>query len=96
MERAADDDRTTPAPGDFRASGGEPPVRRSAARWGRAAVRLVAALLAAPVAAVAGLVFAALLPICGIATISEGIAKAAWRFVREMLERRPHPRTHRI
>jgi hypothetical protein len=47
-------------------------------------------------AALAGLVFAVLLPICGIATISEGIAKASWRFVRETFTHLPSRQAHRI
>ncbi len=96
MENAADEGRTTFAAGTPRSPGGEPAVRRSAARVGAIAVRLVAAAVAALAAAMAGLVFAALLPICGIATISEGISKTAWRFVRETFEHLPHPRARRI
>lgn len=56
-------------------------------------LRLIVAPLAAIAAVVGGLLFAVLLPICGIATISEGIAKASWRFLRgTMAHLPPHAR----
>ena len=82
--------RTSFAPGGHRPAEKEPPVRRPAAQFAEAVVRLIVAPFAAVAAALAGLLFAALLPICGIATISEGIAKTAWRFVRETLAHLPH------
>jgi hypothetical protein len=82
----------TQAPSD----GGTEPVRQSAARLGAALARLLLAPLALLAAAAAGLLFAVLLPICGIATIAEGIAKASWRFVRETFARLPHPPARRI
>jgi hypothetical protein len=61
-----------------------------------AVVRLIVAPFALVAAALAGLVFAALLPICGIATICESFAKAAWRFVRDGFSREPHLPPRRI
>jgi hypothetical protein len=72
------------------------PVRPSAATFGARALRLIVAPLALAAAALGGLVFAVLLPICGIATISEGIAKASWRFVREAFGPVPHRPARRI
>jgi uncharacterized membrane protein len=46
-------------------------------------VKLVVAPLIAVGAVVAGLGYVILLPVCGIATILESVAKLAWRFVRE-------------
>jgi hypothetical protein len=86
--------RSTFADGGDRSPADAAPVRRSAARIAAIAVRLIAPVAAA-VAALAGLLFAALLPICGIATICEGIALTSWRFVRESvahLAHRPAPR----
>lgn len=71
-----------PPPG---AGGAEGPVRRSAARRAVSIVRLAAAPFAVLLAALAGLVFVVLLPVCGIASIAEGMAKASWAFVREVL-----------
>lgn len=65
------------------------PVRPSAARRGAWLLRLVLAPFAAVTAAAAGLVFVVLLPICGIATIAEGIAKASWQLVRDALTHAP-------
>jgi hypothetical protein len=75
------------------AEGAGAPARQSSAPAGAIALRLIVAPLAAIAAAVAGLLFAVLLPICGIATISEGIAKASWRFLRDtMAHLAPHAR----
>jgi hypothetical protein len=54
------------------------PVAGAAAR----VVRLLAAPLAALGALVAGALFVILLPVCGIASIAQGIAFACWRFLR--------------
>ena len=59
-------------------------------------LRLIVAPLAAIAAGLAGLLFALLLPICGIASIAEGIAKTSWRFVRDTLAHLPRRRAHRI
>jgi hypothetical protein len=57
-------------------------MRQSAAPFLTTILRLIVAPFALAAAALAGIVFVVLLPICGIATVSEGIAKASWRFVR--------------
>ncbi len=64
-------------------------MRQSAAPFVTRTLRLIVAPFAAAAAALAGLVFVVLLPICGIATVSEGIAKASWRFVRGAFARAP-------
>jgi hypothetical protein len=50
-------------------------------------------MLLAPVAlafaAIAGVLVAILLPVCGIATIAEAVAKGGWAFVRGSLPQRP-------
>jgi hypothetical protein len=58
------------------------PQRPAAARAFARAVRIALAPFAALAAAVAGLVFLVLLPICGIATLAEGFARACWSAVR--------------
>jgi hypothetical protein len=45
----------------------------------RALAQIALAPLAALAAAAAGLVFVVLLPICGIASLAEGCARACWR-----------------
>lgn len=96
MLRPDDQGRTTFARDVDGARGGSAPVRQSAARPARIALRLIAAPIVCVAAALAGLVFAVLLPICGIATICEGIAKASWRFVRETFTHLPSRQAHRI
>ncbi len=96
MFRPDDQGRTTFARDEDSARGGSAPMRQSAARQARIALRLIAAPIVCAAAALAGLVFAVLLPICGIATISEGIAKASWRFVRETFTFLPRRQAHRI
>ncbi len=96
MPRQDVQSRTTFAEGDEALSAAAVPLRHSAASLVARALRLIVAPLALAAAALGGLVFAVLLPICGIATISEGIAKAAWRFVRETLGHVPHRPPHRI
>jgi hypothetical protein len=59
-------------------------------------LRLIVAPFAVVAAAVAGLLFAVLLPICGIATICEGIAKTSWRFLRQPFSHLPHSPPRRI
>lgn len=96
MLRDDDEGRTSFAGG---ADAGAPrgaPVRRTAARWTTWVVRLIVAPLAGVAGAIAGLMFAVLLPICGIATICEGIAKASWRFARDAFQHVPHPPARRI
>jgi hypothetical protein len=88
--------RTTFA-GDAPSSAAAPSsMRRSAARLAAVALRLIVAPFAAAAAALAGLAFAVLLPICGIATICEGIAKASWRLARDAFARRPHLPARRV
>lgn len=96
MLRQSAHGRTTFAglPGDVSARRAR--VRRSATRATAILLRLIVAPFAAAAAVLAGLVFAVLLPICGIATISEGIARASWRFVRESLGHLTHPSARRI
>lgn len=53
-------------------------VRRGGARFLIVLARLAVAPLAAIVAAIAGAVFLVLLPICGIATLAEGVARSCW------------------
>ncbi len=65
------------------AGGAEGPVRRSATARAASVVRLAAAPFAALAAALGGLVFVVLLPICGIASIAEAVAKVSWAFVRD-------------
>ncbi len=96
MARPQIEPRTTFAAEGERRRANAPPVRRSAAVLAVIAVRLFVAPFAALAAALAGLVFAALLPICGIATICEGIATTAWRFVRETVAHRPHLPARRV
>lgn len=52
------------------------------------AARIALAPFAALAAAAAGLVFVVLLPICGIASLAEGFARACWREVLRALPRR--------
>ena len=87
--------RTTFAERDDAPAAPSASVRQSAASLVARALRLIVAPFALAAAALGGLVFAVLLPICGIATISEGIAKASWRFVREAFTRLPHGHAHR-
>jgi hypothetical protein len=88
--------RTSFADASAEAPAADPGVRHSAARVVVRALRLIVAPVALASAALAGLLFAVLLPICGIATISEGIARASWRFVRESFARAPHAPARRI
>ncbi len=88
--------RTTFAEAAAPAGGRAASVRQSAARLVSVALRLMAAPFALAAAALAGVLFAVLLPICGIATISEGVARASWRFVREAFTRLPHPPARQI
>lgn len=60
----------------------ESTVRQSVARALVLPVRLVAAALATLAAAVAGAVFVVLLPICGLASVAEGVTRASWRAAR--------------
>ncbi len=96
MPRPDADARTTFAGGSTSPAGRPAPVRQSAARMVTAALRLIVAPLALAAAAISGLLFAVLLPICGVATISEAIARAGWRFARDAFTHLPHPPARRI
>ena len=87
--------RTTFADADEAPGAPGAPLRHSATSLVARALRLIVAPFALAAAALGGLLFAVLLPICGIATISEGIAKASWRFVSEAFTRVPHRPSHR-
>jgi hypothetical protein len=65
-------------------------LRQGGARRLAAAGRMVAAVLRLIAAAIAGGVFVVLLPICGIASVAEGIARSCWRSACDAL-----PRTRR-
>ena len=65
----------------------------AAARWS-AAGRVLLAPFALAFAALAGVVFVILLPICGIATIAEAVAKGGWAFVHGALSHPAEPRIH--
>lgn len=79
--------RTTFAPPDLRSRGERRGARQSAARWGRLVGRLLLAPFAALAAALAGVLFVLLLPVCGIASIAEAIARASAAFVGDALRR---------
>ncbi len=57
-------------------------VRQPVAPSGSVALRVLAAPLVLIGGALAGAVFLSLLPVCGIASIAEGVAREAWRFLR--------------
>lgn len=57
-------------------------LRPKGARPVATVARLLAAPLVAAAAVLSGLLFVALLPVCGIASIAEGIARASWGWVR--------------
>jgi hypothetical protein len=88
--------RTTFAGARDPSAGSPGSVRQRAASAVKTGLRLIVAPFALAAAAAAGLLFALLLPICGIATISEGIAKASWRFVRAAFAQVPHSPPRRI
>jgi hypothetical protein len=84
--------RRTFAP-DATAAGRDERDRRSVAAHGAAAAgRLLAVPLAALLAAAAGAVFVVLLPICGIATLAEGVARRSWRRAARGVGPRADPR----
>jgi hypothetical protein len=62
-------------------------VRQSAAFPRSRAARLALAPFAIVLGAVAGVVFAVLLPICGIASIAEAMTRACWALVRAAFRR---------
>jgi hypothetical protein len=76
-------------------AGAGPQRPRPPRGWGWVA-RVLVAPFAAAVAAIAGLVYVLLLPICGIASIASAVALASWSTLREVTRgahRRaaPHP-----
>ncbi len=79
--------RTTFAAPPAPEGGGALRMRRFVtARW-PALARVLLAPLVLAVAALAGVLFLILLPVCGIATIAEALAKGGWAFVRGALTR---------
>ena len=64
-------------------------LRKSGPHGARSMGRLLLVPLALLAAALAGVVFVILLPICGIASIAEAAAKSSWAFVRDAFR---HPR----
>ncbi len=96
MLRRRVDARMTFAEAPAPHAGTSAPVRQSAARSVTWPLRLIVAPFALVAAAIAGILFAVLLPICGIATISEGIATGAWRIVRDAFEHVPRSSARRI
>ncbi len=60
-------------------------LRQRGARRLALIARAVLAPIAGLVAAIAGAVFVVLLPICGIASIAEGIARSCWRSTCDMV-----------
>jgi hypothetical protein len=78
-----------PAPED----GGVRHVRRSVAESCPLFLRVLLAPLVLALAAIAGVLFAILLPVCGIATIAEAVAKGGWAFVRGVV---PHSPTRTV
>lgn len=55
---------------------------RIRARWLVQIARWVMVILAAPLVALAGILYVVLLPICGIASVLEGFLGAAWNELR--------------
>jgi hypothetical protein len=89
----SDQSRTTFAAPPTSGPGGAVRVRPFAApRWS-AVGRVILAPFALVLAALGGVLFAILLPICGIATIAEAVAKGSWAFVRRAAS---HPAGSRI
>ena len=64
-------------------------LREGGVRRVAAVGRMVVLTLRLIAAALAGAVFVVLLPICGIASIAEGIARSCWRSACDVL---PHAR----
>jgi hypothetical protein len=83
--------RTTfaPEPSPSRPAFGEGrrEVRQSAALPRSRVARLLLAPFAILAGAVSGVVFAVLLPICGIASIAEAMTRACWALVRSAFRR---------
>jgi hypothetical protein len=95
MPRQLVDPRSPFAPTSPDAAGGAPPPHSRAAQGWRRVARVLVAPFAAVLAAMAGLVYVLLLPICGIASIANAAALASWSLLRESLggaRRRTAPR----
>lgn len=76
-----------------RALPAQPLPRRYAAGWLRLAGALVAPLVAV-VAALAGLLYAILLPVCGLASVAAGLATSGWQAAKDLAHgRRPSHET---
>lgn len=96
MSRRSDPPRSPFAAAPPGAGGAGGPVWRSAAPRGRSFLRLAVVPFAALAAVLGGLVFVVLLPICGIASIGEAVARASWELVRDAVagaSRRPRARS---
>jgi hypothetical protein len=82
-QRAAPRMTFATSPGSPRARGD---ARAGAARErtgrGWRVARLALAILASPLLALAGIAYVVLLPVCGIASLLEGLLGAAWNWVR--------------
>lgn len=70
-------------------------LRRTVAQRGLLVGRIVLAPFALVAAAVAGLLFVILLPICGIASVAEATAKSSWLLVRDTFRRPRAAESHR-
>ncbi len=92
--RQAVHDRIEAGGGERLASPSDDCVRPNVA-WQIAAITRIAALpFAALTAALAGLLFVVLLPVCGIASIAEAMARTSWAFVRSGRRRPNHTHLH--
>ena len=63
---------------------------RQAATAGWSVGRVLLAPFALVIAALAGLLYAVLLPICGISSIAEATARTSWAIVRDAFRRTRH------
>ncbi len=70
-------------------------ARHVVARDRHAVLRVALAPLVALGVALAGMLFVILMPICGIATIAEEVARHGWRFLRATAMRVAPPREGR-
>ena len=69
--------------------GGARGVRPFVAAWWPVVGRVLLAPFVLVLSAIAGVLFAILLPVCGIATIAEAMARGGWGFVRGALSHLP-------
>jgi hypothetical protein len=72
--------------GEWHWGGGAFRPRHPAARAIVATAGMIVAPAVALAAALAGIVFVLLLPVCGIASLAEGFAKAAWDAARSLVQ----------